>query len=109
MHDFAGGSYGDETADGSHPTGQLLLASDGNLYGTCYNGGELKSYSDGAGTVFQLSPTTGAYATVKRFAADSKDAAEPYSGLVQGTDGALYGSALNGGVGWGALYKLALP
>jgi len=40
--------------DGWSPLGGLLLASDGNLYGTTYSGG-LSSCYDGCGTVFSLS------------------------------------------------------
>jgi uncharacterized repeat protein (TIGR03803 family) len=40
--------------DGWSPLGGLLLASDGNLYGTTYSGG-LSTCYDGCGTVFSLS------------------------------------------------------
>jgi uncharacterized repeat protein (TIGR03803 family) len=45
LHSFGGG------ADGSEPVAGLLLDDEGNLYGTTSYGG-----SDGAGTVFKLTP-----------------------------------------------------
>ena len=48
LHSFAGG------ADGARPVGGLLLANDGNLYGTTALGGAF-----GKGTVFAMSPPFG--------------------------------------------------
>jgi uncharacterized repeat protein (TIGR03803 family) len=39
-------------ADGIYPNGRLIQATDGNFYGTTYEGG-----APGAGTAFQLNPT----------------------------------------------------
>src|SRR5687768_10210769 len=41
---------------GFTPYGNLLQADDGNLYGTCYNGGLF-----GSCTLFKLDPSTNAY------------------------------------------------
>jgi uncharacterized repeat protein (TIGR03803 family) len=77
--------------DGSIP-GWLVLGSDGNLYGSAGTGG---AYNNG--TVFRLTPT-GALTTLYSFCAmpNCSDGSGP-GGLVQGTDGNLYGVATSGG------------
>jgi uncharacterized repeat protein (TIGR03803 family) len=65
--------------------------SDGNFYGTTYAGG-----ASGDGTVFRITPS-GVYSSLYSFAGSPDDGANPYAGLVQGSDGNFYGVALNGG------------
>jgi uncharacterized repeat protein (TIGR03803 family) len=74
--------------DGSKPTA-VILASDGNLYGTTYAGG-----NNFAGTVFRLS-TAGAFKLLFKFS--SSGASNPYAGLVQGKNGLFYGTTFVGG------------
>ena len=71
--------------DGSGPVGGLILATDGNFYGTTAAGGSHRS-----GTVFKLTPT-GTLTTIYTFCSQSgcADGAEP-SGLVQAADGNFY-------------------
>lgn len=88
--------------DGGNPYGSMIQASDGNLYGITANGG-----GKGGGTIFQISPT-GAF---KVFYA--LDPAVTGTGievsLVEGADGALYGTSLNGGTaGDGSIFRLGL-
>ncbi|MGO8671232.1 MAG: choice-of-anchor tandem repeat GloVer-containing protein [Capsulimonadaceae bacterium] len=60
LHSFTGTIPGDaQDSDGSGPWAGLMLASDGNLYGTTVGGGAMN-----AGTVFRLSPSTGAYSVL---------------------------------------------
>src|SRR5262245_35183007 len=47
---------------GFHPYGNILMASDGNLYGTCYDGGTY-----GSCTVFKFDPTGQIYTDVYSF------------------------------------------
>ncbi|MBV9961352.1 MAG: T9SS type A sorting domain-containing protein [Parafilimonas sp.] len=85
--------------DGSYPQSDLLLASDGSLYGTCSSGGQF-----GSGTIFKIS--TGVYSVVKNFS-PSTDGGAPYGGLMQNTDGNFYGITRIGGTkGGGTIYKL---
>ena len=79
----------------------LLLASDGDLYGTTETG----SNGDGAGTVFRVSPA-GALSVWARFNID-ETGATPSGRLVEGTDGNLYGTALFGpGGGPGVVFRV---
>ena len=95
LYSFTGGS------DGGNCYGGLLLASDGNLYGTTENGGVY-----GLGTVFRISPD-GTLATLVNF--DGYQGANPECTLIQGTDGRLYGTTQNGGAnGWGAIFQLSI-
>src|SRR5438874_3107213 len=67
------------------PTASLLSASDGNLYGTTAGGG-----NSGNGTVFQIT-TDGAFTLLYSFTGGN-DGADPEAGLVQASDGKLYGT-----------------
>ena len=93
---------------GKYPADKLLLATDGNLYGTTINGGAFN-----AGTVFRLNPVTGAYAAIVEFSNNvgGSQGAGPYSGLVQGPDGYLYGTTEYlgpGSSGTGTIYRVSL-
>jgi uncharacterized repeat protein (TIGR03803 family) len=79
--------------------GSLLLAADGNMYGTTNSGGALNQ-----GVVFKLTPT-GVLAVLHSF--DISDGANPEAGLVQGSDGKLYGTTFfGGGFGNGAIFSI---
>jgi uncharacterized repeat protein (TIGR03803 family) len=78
-------------ADGSSPFAGLLLAKNGNFYGTTAFGGT------GGGTIFELTPA-GRLTTIYSFRAQLiTDAQEPYGGLVQSPNGSLYGTTRIGG------------
>jgi uncharacterized repeat protein (TIGR03803 family) len=72
--------------------GPLRLASDGNLYGTTQTGG-----TSNLGTVFRLTAgqITGAISVLYSFS--GADGSAPEGPLVQGSDGALYGTTSSGG------------
>jgi uncharacterized repeat protein (TIGR03803 family) len=88
VHEFAG-------KDGANPSAGLVLATDGNLYGTTYSGGN--NIND-AGTVFVISPS-GAFATLYDFCSQTSclDGANPAMPLLQATSGVLYGTTRYGG------------
>jgi uncharacterized repeat protein (TIGR03803 family) len=79
--------------DGASPASVLMQASNGDLYGTTRNGGTSGNY----GTVFKI--TLGATLTTLHIflGYTAGDGANPYAGLVQGTNGDLYGTTLAGG------------
>ena len=80
--------------DGSVPDAPLVQASDGNFYGETYSGGR-QNY----GTVFKVTPS-GTYKTLYSFCSQTNctDGAYPGGGLIEGTDGNLYGVTAYGGV-----------
>ena len=91
--------------DGSNPYFGLVPATDGNLYGVTDAGG-----ANGYGTVFKITPA-GELTTLYSFCAVSgcADGSLPYAGLVQATDGNLYGTTRSGGAsGAGTVFKITL-
>jgi uncharacterized repeat protein (TIGR03803 family) len=66
------------------PVGPLLLAADGNLYGTTATGGTKTQ-----GTIFRMS-TAGVIQVIHNFT--GFDGGEPNGPLAQGKDGSLYGT-----------------
>ena len=81
LHSFMG-------SDGAEPNGTLLLASDGNFYGTTTSQG-----SNHGGTLFRIT-SSGAFTTIYNFCSlgACHDGSGPFGGLMQGTDGYLYGT-----------------
>jgi uncharacterized repeat protein (TIGR03803 family) len=81
--------------DGGYPAAPLVFDSNGNLYGTTSNGG-----ANGYGTVFELSPTNGAWTetVLHSFNYNGIDGFGP-SGLVFDSFGNLYGTTFWGGSG----------
>lgn len=92
--------FGESENDGANPSGSLLEASDGWLYGTCSAGGKTN-----AGTLFCLQPAGNEYRTVRDL--DPAEASTPQSGMIEARDGRLYGTATRGGSGdFGAVFGL---
>ena len=83
-------------ADGKYPFyGSLVQASDGNLYGTTWLAGTTGgSCGSGCGTIFRIT-TGGRFTTVHAF--NHSDGAQPYAGMIQASDGNLYGTTSSGG------------
>src|SRR5207253_1901456 len=99
-------SFGVSDLDGKNPRGGLVQGIDGALYGTTEDGG-----SNGQGTVFKLNPDGTGYSVLHSFTASGDDGRSPSAGLVQGRDGALYGTAYEGGFSsnlyrFGTIFKL---
>jgi uncharacterized repeat protein (TIGR03803 family) len=86
-----------DVVDGLNPYGTLLFASDGNLYGTTNQGGICTS-GGGCGTVFSISPS-GTFTTLYNFCLQTgcPDGEFPVGGLIEGSDGNIYGTTNAGG------------
>jgi uncharacterized repeat protein (TIGR03803 family) len=81
--------------DGSYPIAGLVQATNGEFYGTTYTGGVYYSMAGPtAGTVFKITPS-GTLTTLHSF--NFADGYYPYAGLVQGTNGDIYGTTEYGG------------
>jgi uncharacterized repeat protein (TIGR03803 family) len=97
LHAFAGG-----TKDGRNPNDAMILASDGNLYGTTESGG-----ASGDGSVFQINPNTGAEAMIYSFVGANAPNGNGVTELPGASSLTLFGASPNGGMyDGGALYKL---
>jgi len=99
LHTFGG-------PDGSYPWAGLVQATNGLLYGTTRSGG-----ASGYGTIFKITPA-GTLSTVYSFCSEANctDGSLPFAGLLQGTDGDLYGTTAQGGsnisCGCGTIFKI---
>jgi uncharacterized repeat protein (TIGR03803 family) len=83
--------------DGANPAAGLTLATDGNFYGTTFNGG-----ANSSGTAFKIIPS-GTLTTLYSFcsATECTDGANPKGALMQASDGNFYGITFLGGYGYG--------
>ena len=80
--------------DGKYPAASLVQGFDGNFYGTTFEGG-----AHGLGTAFKMTPG-GKLITFYSFCGEAScapDGAYPEAGLVQATNGNLYGTTYGGG------------
>ncbi len=92
--------YGFNThPSGNSPKGELAWGGDGFLYGTTTAGG-----MNGAGSVYRVKPDGSAFSMLYSFTSIS--GVNPYSGVLPGGDGYLYGTAATGGAGYGVVYRL---
>jgi uncharacterized repeat protein (TIGR03803 family) len=89
-------------ADGASSHAGLVQGTTGDFYGTTVGGG-----ASGNGTVFKITPS-GELTTLHSFCSKScTDGEEPTSGLVQATNGDLYGTTVTGGAsGYGTVFKI---
>jgi len=78
--------------DGQIAGGGVIQGRDGVLYGVTGYGG-----SDNVGTVFRLQTDGGGYAILHHFTTSGSGGQQPRSGVVQASDGALYGTTYGGG------------
>lgn len=101
-----------EGSDGAFPEAGLILARDGNFYGTAGGGGPLyDGFSGGYGTLFKITPQ-GTLTTLVSF--DQSNGARPVAPLLQAIDGNFYGTTVSGGdlsgnngMGYGTVFKMA--
>ena len=97
LHDF-----GTNAADGATPVGRLWPNADGSFFGVTASGG-----SDSGGMVYRLS-AAGVFSVVHLFGQTGPlGPRAPYAGVMQASDGKLYGTTVAGGsANAGTLYRL---
>jgi uncharacterized repeat protein (TIGR03803 family) len=92
-------------AGGAFP-GPLIQAADGNFYGTTEEGGVKNQ-----GTIFKMTPDfqLSVLYTFLGHTNNAVDGADPIAGLIQATDGNLYGATAEGGsLGVGVLFRISI-
>ena len=89
-------------SDGGGPSAALIQGSDGMLYGTTTQYG-----TNGSGTAFKLATDGSGFTAIHSFGVGN-DGAQPQAALVQGKDGALYGTTFYGGTNQdGMIFKVS--
>jgi len=90
LYEFCTGPH---CPDGAQPDGGLVLAHDGNFYGTTGAGGLY-----GYGTIFKITPQ-GILTRLYSFCGQDQcsDGAYPVGSLIEGLDGNLFGTTTQGG------------
>ena len=106
----------DSGTDGDAPTGRLLQASDGRLYGTTQagagGGGDGNACNVSCGSLYGIGTDGSGYTLVHVFAGGRNEGSSPM-GIMQSSDGKFYGATIEGGGtgcarGCGTLYTVAL-
>jgi uncharacterized repeat protein (TIGR03803 family) len=103
LYDFTNG------ADGAYPSTAPIQGVDGNIYGNAsscagLSGGQCIAF-DTYGSTYRITPE-GAFKVLHTFT--GPDGVNPIGQLVQGTDGDLYGTTLDGGAnGVGTIFKIS--
>jgi len=95
---------GNECTDGYGSSG-LIQATDANFYGTTEAAG-----GNGEGTIYKII-SSGAFTTLYNFCSktDCADGATPFAGVIQDTNGTLYGTTSTDGVtGGGIAFSFAV-
>jgi uncharacterized repeat protein (TIGR03803 family) len=95
-------------ASGEIPLAGLLLAHDGNSYGTSWYGGSSGfPCSQGCGTIYKIAK--GTVTTLYNFCAQTNcaDGGNPYAALIEGSDGNFYGTtSVYGPFSGGTVFKI---
>lgn len=94
LHSFNG-------ADGANPFAGLVMDQHGNLYGTTNYGGV-----SGDGTAFELVNSNGSYTETLLHSFSRSEGIHPHGALTVDSAGNLYGTAPDGGSGYGTVFEL---
>jgi uncharacterized repeat protein (TIGR03803 family) len=95
-YDFSG------TSSGRSPTGHLIEASNGLLYGLTLGGGATDQ-----GVLFEFNPSNGNFTKKIDFDGGVKGIA-PYGSLIQANNGKLYGATEQGLQGYGGIFEYTI-
>jgi uncharacterized repeat protein (TIGR03803 family) len=107
--DTAGNNFADlfslSGSNGNNPDSPTIEGSDGYLYGTTFMGGAHGTNNDGV--VYKVKKDGTGYTDLYDFGANATDGFLPL-GVIQGSDGNLYGVTQDGGAnGGGTVYQLS--
>jgi uncharacterized repeat protein (TIGR03803 family) len=101
VHDF-GLDVNGNPATGANPASPVTLLLDGSLVGTTVSGSLL-----GQGVVYKITPK-GAFKLEYAFGTTPTDGSGPVGPLIDGLNGKLYGTTVNGGVnGLGTVFEIS--
>lgn len=88
------------TTEGSTPGGSLIRGTDGVFYGTMNQGG-----ANTKGTILGI--TTAGAVTILKMLNGTTEGGRPIGSLIQGSDGAFYGTTTTGGTGGvGTIFRI---
>ena len=98
--------FGESSEEGLSPQAAVIEGSDGKLYGTT-----LRGPGGGEGMIYGLNKDGAGFQILRLFNADGSDGMYPYCALLEGRDGALYGTAsergsTNAAATFGTVYKI---
>ena len=97
LYHFTGGAN-----DGEKPYGGVIEASDGVLYGTTVQGG-----GENLGILYKVNKDGSGFGILRSFVSPSNGGFFPYAGLMEGSDGYLYGTTVSGGsAGYGTIFRI---
>ncbi len=100
LHSFEGGD-----ADGAHPgSGNVTFEPAGKLYGTTSEGGGGSCGSNGCGTAYQLSQSSGGWTESIIYDFSAGHGFDPDAGVTLDSLGNLYGTTMETGIG--TVYEL---
>lgn len=102
--------FTDANGDGGSPQAGVVFDQGGNLYGTTFRGGSFDQVCGylGCGTVFELSPKSGAWSETILYSFRGEDALGPAASVTFDQAGNLYGTALGGTLGdYGTVFELS--
>lgn len=93
-----------DSSRGNYPRGNLIQGSDGAFYGTTEEGGANADGNINSGTIFKVT-SSGVLTTLGNFTGLNGE--DPAGALIEGSDGAFYGTTVAGGVtGLGTVFKM---
>ena len=90
-------------SSGASPEAKLIEGRDGALYGTCRFG----NFFGSGGSIFKLNKDGSAFQELHDFHVAAGDGGDPGSALLEGSDGVLYGTTMEGFFyGGGTVFKI---
>lgn len=93
--------------DGQGPVAGLMQATTGDMYGTTQAGGPNSSFGNSFGSVFEIILPNDKMTSLYGFPIANGSADEVTAGLIQATNGELYGATGDGGTyGGGSVFKM---